>query len=66
MAMAGHGADGPWLSGPLAWVVALVLVLVAVSALLAAGRTAPRRARVFAGCEVVMAATMVVAALAMV
>ncbi|MFZ2012225.1 MAG: DUF5134 domain-containing protein [Nocardioides sp.] len=66
MAMAGRGADGPWLSGLLAWVVALVLALVALSALLAADRTAPRRARVFAGCEVVMAATMVVAALAMV
>ncbi len=69
MAMAGTATgtatDGPWLSGPGAWVVALVLALVALSALVAAHRTAPRRARVLAGCEVVMATAMVVAALAM-
>ena len=66
MVMAGTGSSGPWLSGPLAWVVALVLALVALSALVTADRTAPRRARVYAGCEVVMAAAMVVTALAMV
>ena len=66
MVMAGTGAGGPWLSGPLAWVVALVLALVALSALVTADRTASRRTRVYAGCEVVMAGAMVVTALAMV
>ena len=67
MMMAGAGTSGgPWLSGPLAWVVALVLALVALSALVTVNRTAPRRHRVYAGCEVVMAAAMVVTALNMV
>lgn len=66
MTMSSAMTDGPWLSGPVAWVVALVLALVALSALVTAGRTAPRQARIYAGCEVVMATAMVVTAFAMV
>jgi hypothetical protein len=63
------GADGPWLSGTAAWVVVALLALVALSALSALmtlRRTAPRRTRIYAACEVVMTAAMVVTAVAMV
>ena len=64
-AMSG-GTDGPWLSGAAAWVVVGLLALVALSALTTLGHAAARRTRVYAACEVVMAAAMVVTAVAMV